>query len=292
VIYTPELARHAELLRRKGLEELLERRLIFTVTSGRSGTQTLAELLACAQDTYSVHEPDPTFSHCLRSVQRRPDLALEFLVEEKLPAILATGAACYAETSHLACKGFIEPMLELGLRPHFVILERDCRAVAKSFLRLNSIPERTALGQNYMLSPADPCLLPTPCWDDFDDYQLCYWYALETQRRARWYAALFDRIGIGYTPFDFVSINSFAAMEKLLDSCGLVAKEDAPERFAEVTRQPMNTKVGDKWLAARGGEVSDPDSLQHAEHVVRRACKAGPTDDYSARLRAASAKAA
>jgi hypothetical protein len=284
VIYTPEIAKHADLLRQRGLEELLNRRLVFTITSGRSGTQTLAELLGCAKDTCSVHEPEPMYSRPLRRVQRNAEAAREFLLDEKLPAMAATDAPCYAESSHLVCKGFIEPMLELGLRPHFIILLRDDRSVAKSFVQLDSIPERTVLGRNYMFSPADPCLLETPCWDDFTDYQLCYWYALETRRRAQWYASLFDRIGIGYTWFDFASINNVAAVGKLIASCGLTPKENAQVRIGEITRLPTNTKFQDKLAAGRDDELSDPGVLRHAEQVVRRACKAGTTDGYLSRL--------
>lgn len=292
MIYTPQLDKHADLLRQRGWEDLLRRRLVFTITTGRSGTQTLSEVFACARDTCSLHEPKPNYMQCLRRVQRNAEAAFEFVVEEKLPAILATGTDCYVETSHLVCKGFIEPMLELGLRPHFLIVKRDCRAVAKSFTQIASIPERTALGRDYMLSPADPCLLTTPCWEDFTDYQLCYWYTLEIQRRAQWYVSLFDRLGIGYSCFDFADLKRPQAVLYAIASCGLAPAHDAAQRVARIVEHPLNTKAQDKLDVGRQAEVACTDVLQEAERQVKRACRRSPTDDYLPRLSVARLRAA
>ncbi len=284
MIYTPEFGKHAALLRERGCEDLLYRRLVFTVGPGRTGTQTLAEVFGQAKESCGLHEPEPAYSKCLRHVQRHAKAALDFLLEEKLPAICATGKPCYVETSHLLCKGFIEPILELGLRPHFVIIQRDLRAVARSFLELNSVPERTPHGREFMLSPADPCLLATPSWPDFTDYQLCYWYALEIRQRARWYAALFDRLGIAYTRFDFADLTAPRAVGQLVSACGLELDENAKARVAATLARPLNAKSDDKLNAGRQTEVADARSLRNAELFVARACKVSATDDYMPRL--------
>ena len=225
MIYTPEIAKHAELLRQRGLEDSAEPAARF---HDHLGPQRHADARRVARLRRRHVQPARAGADVFRLSPPRP------AQRGRRDGVPSGGEAarhpghrrpCYAETSHLLCKGFIEPMLELGLRPHFVILERDSRSVAKSFHQLDSIPERTHLGRIYMLSPTDPCLLETPCWEDFTDYQLCYWYALEMHRRARWYAALFDRIGIPYTRFDFISINNVAAVGKLIASCGLVPQE-------------------------------------------------------------------
>jgi hypothetical protein len=284
MIYTPEIGKHAELLRARGYEEILQKRLVFTVSAGRTGTQTLSKVFSFAADAFSLHEPAPEYSKCLRRAQRHADEALEFLVEEKLPAILTMDRPNYVETTHLVCKGFIEPMLELGLRPHFVVIQRDLRSVARSFVELNSIPERTPHGRDFMLSPADPCLLPTPSWQDFDDYQLCYWYALEMRQRAQWYAALFDRLGISYTRFDFGELGNTAAVERLVLGCGLDLDETADAQITQVLANPLNMKTQDKINAGRQKDVADLRLLRHAEAFIARTCKASATDDYLPRL--------
>jgi len=292
MIYMPEIGKHAGMLRQRGYGDLLHKRLVFTISPGRTGTQTLAAVIGCAKNTCSLHEPEPGYAKCLRHVQRSAEAALEFLIEEKLPTICAMDEPCYVETSHLVCKGFIEPLMELGLRPHFVIIQRDLHAVARSFLELNSIPERTPFGRDYMLSPADPCLLETPNWQDLTDYQLCYWYTLEMRQRAQWYAALFDRSGIHYTRFDFADLGSPVAVGRLISACGLEIDENAGARIAQILAEPMNVKDQVKLNAGRQNEVADARVLRHAELFVARTCKASATDDYLPRLCVGRAKAA
>ena len=93
-----------------------EKHLVFTVTAGRTGTTYVTRLGELFPDTVSVHEPQPSYVHVLRQIQRRPRLAYDFLLEYKLPFIAAAAASRYLETSHLVGKGFLEPLLDLGLR--------------------------------------------------------------------------------------------------------------------------------------------------------------------------------
>jgi hypothetical protein len=284
MIYTPQFGSQRDLLYRRGFEKLLRTRLIFTVAPGRCGTETLFHAFGLAKDAVSVHEPPPRYSDCLRQVQRNAERAMTFLLEEKFPAVLGGDRPCYVETSHLVCKGFIEPILELGLRPHFLILQREPRAVAKSFLLIDSVPERTWLGKNYMLSPADPCLLETPCWEDFTDYQLCYWYAIEMHQRSQWYAALFDRLGINYTRFNFVEIGEPHAVETLMGAAGVPLKRKARRQLADLLARPRNAKADVKREVGRQAEVADEQRLEEQETAVLRACRWNFSDNYPSRL--------
>ena len=58
--------------------EIRAKRLIFTVTTGRSGTLYLARVLGLFRGTKSLHEPKPTFSSAFRTVQTAPSTAREF----------------------------------------------------------------------------------------------------------------------------------------------------------------------------------------------------------------------
>jgi hypothetical protein len=284
MIYTPQFGSQRDVLIRRGFEPLLRKRLIFTVAPGRCGTETFCHAFGLAGDTLSVHEPTPRYSDCLREVQRNAGRAMTFLLEEKFPAVLAADRPCYVETSHLICKGFIEPMFELGLRPHFLIVHREPRALAKSFLLIDSVPERTWLGKNYMLSPADPCLLETPCWEDFTDYQLCYWYAVEMHQRSQWYAALFDRLGIDYTRFSFTEIGDPQAVGALMDSAGVPLKRKARKQLSELLARPRNAKADVKREVGRQAEVADERRLEEQEAAVLRACRWNYHDNYPSRL--------
>jgi len=175
--------------------QLEKKRLIFTVTTGRSGTAYLTRLLGCVSGIVSYHEPQPEFSGVMRSVQESPSEAYRFWISRKLPQIAREHGSVYAETSHSFCKGFAEPLLELGIIPDLIILRRPHRQVARSMYELDTIPGRTEFGLRYYLDPSDHGVLSLPQWQQFHDYQLCYWYCLEIERRSEIYKTIFAERG-------------------------------------------------------------------------------------------------
>lgn len=194
----------------------LPQRLIFTVTTGRSGTNYLAEILACLPHCAVDHEPAPFFHDWMRRVQREPGLATGFLRDQKLPAIAGCGRPVYIETSHLFCKGFFEPLLELGQVPDLILLSRPHRSVAASLYGLGTIPGRGGRGEGFYLSPADPVLLPLPGWEGLHEYQLCYWYCLEIERRQRQYAEQVRTLGGRAVAVSLDELSTLAGIERLI----------------------------------------------------------------------------
>jgi len=178
--------------------EIRAKRLFFTVTTGRSGTRYLARVLGLFRGTKSLHEPKPTFSSAFRTVRTAPATAREFWLEHKLPAIARHRAGVYVETTHLACKGFLESLASIGVPFELLHLHREPRAVAKSLLALDTIPGRTYKGVKYYLSPADETFLPISelATRPLTDYQVCYWYCLEIAERARVLAERFAQHGV------------------------------------------------------------------------------------------------
>jgi hypothetical protein len=171
--------------------------LVFTVTSGRSGTKLLTVLLQKSLGMDAEHEPEPRANFELRSTIENPEHGLNWLVNEKLPFIASHHTrGSYAETSHIYCKGFVELILQLGLKTRFIILKRDAKAVARSLFRMSCIPQRTDAGRTVLIGPSDGGVLSLPEWHKYSDYQLCYWYAREIERRQDHYATLFKTLGI------------------------------------------------------------------------------------------------
>jgi len=167
---------------------LTEKRIINTVTTGRSGTHYLARILGYLTDVDVFHESlEHPYHSCLRKVQGHPDIARTFLLEKTIPFIERCKASVFIETSHLFCKGFFEPFIELGGRPDLIILRREKSKIAKSLLELGTIPGNTGKAMDFYLSPSDPDVWKPDGWESFDDYQRCYWYTLEIERRARVY---------------------------------------------------------------------------------------------------------
>ena len=173
-----------------------EKTLIFTVTPGRSGTKYLTALLGSVPGIAAHHEPMPDFVTAMRRTQQDAEIAFAFLRDVKLPFIAGLPSPIYAETSHLFCKGFFEPAILLGLRPKLIILRRPPSEVAWSLVERDTIPTRTPYGCLYLLDPRDPGVMPLPGWELMTDYQLCFWYALEIERRQLRYAGFAAQLGL------------------------------------------------------------------------------------------------
>jgi len=120
--------------------------MVFTVTSGRSGSGFLAYLFSAVDSVYSAHEPSPRFDTLMHDVQNNKILASNFLYHCKFPYIDNVNLPVYVETSHLFGKGYFEAMLETGARFGLIGLRRNLRATALSFHRIGSIPDRSKIG--------------------------------------------------------------------------------------------------------------------------------------------------
>ena len=203
------------------LTEVASKKLIFTVTAGRTGTRYVAELFKTLDGVCAIHEDEPSFSHVMRPAQGCPDLAERWVLGQLLPHIAATPHPVYVRTEHLTCKGFLEPLLTLGLRPAIVLLRRSPRRIARSYLDKDTVPGRTSLGVTYMLHPADPDVLPLPDYQNFSDYQLCFWYALEIERRQRHYARLFGDLGLPVEDVTAEELNALVRWARCLTALGL-----------------------------------------------------------------------
>ena len=195
------------------VKSVAEKRLVFTVTTGRTGTNLLAKALGVSRKICSVHESKP-FTLSMRSVQVDPGLATKVWTEEMLPEICAQPRPIYAESGHLVCKGYIEPLLELGLTPDLIHIRREPRQVALSYTSLDSIPGRSERGLKYLLSPEDPGVLPLEGFEQLNDYQLNYWYCLEIERRAEALAELVRARGGRVTTLPFQELVRFDGFQR------------------------------------------------------------------------------
>jgi hypothetical protein len=197
------------------------KRLVFALTTGRSGTDFLAHALAGIPGLAACHEPEPQFAAVMREAQRDAGIARRFWQDHKLPAIRRHAEPIYVETSHLFGKGFVEPLLDLGVVPDAVVLERPHRKVAASLYRLNTTPGRTPKALRFYLSPADETFLELPGWETLHDYQLCYWYCLETERRNAWYSALLRGRGARVVATSLDEIADVEGFARLLSGLAL-----------------------------------------------------------------------
>lgn len=164
----------------------LPRQLIFTISSGRSGTKHLTRILGTLPGVGALHEPEPNFLQEMQASQADFSIAQRFLEEKKLPQLASSNDGIFADISHMWGKGLLQAWLlrdDLPI-PNVVVLDRNLRSVALSILRLETTPERTRGGREWYIGPSAPsAILKAKDWQKWTDYQLCYWYALEVEVR-------------------------------------------------------------------------------------------------------------
>ncbi len=256
------------------LRQVSEKQLILSVTAGRSGTRYLHNLFSLLTDVQSQHEGEPDYKHVLRRVQTQPSAATRFLLDHKLPAVAACPFHTFVETSHLFCKGFFEPLLNLGVRPDLVLLRRPPRKIAWSMLERATVPARTALGNLYTVSPADPNTLPLPGWELLSDYQLCFWYALEIERRQVRYRDLLLQIGGRVCDVTAAELNDPDRFMAMLETFSLAAGDgDALRlRHAQTTAVTHN-KNPRKFSLALDFDAEEEEvwaGVAHYEPLLRK----------------------
>jgi hypothetical protein len=267
--------------------------LVFCVTAGRTGTTYLQHLFALCPETTSLHEPEPSFVSVLRLAQHDASVARMFLLEYKLPFIIRTPTRNYVETGHLFGKGFLEPLLALRIVPRIVFLRRAPWRIAASLLTRRTVPARGKLGLKYLLHPGDPGVVPLPGWLRMTDYQLCFWYALEVERRQRAYAAQLDGLGATWVDVradelhDGARFLAVATALELLD--GTADTAALLRRHAEVSSATHNANPDTVAAATWEGEEDAVwRAVDHFDPTLRPAVQAR----YASRAEAAPAAAA
>lgn len=179
------------------IDRLKRKRLIFTITTGRSGSGYLAGLLNMLPGVLALHEPKPLMSDAYQKIRRDPKFAREWWMDRKLPEIATRLAQdlhqeeiihTYIETAHLFCKGFMESFVNIATQYEIpfdlIILTRPMHEVAQSMYELNTIPGKTQKGKFWYITPGEPgCLTRLPGWSTLHDYQICFWYTLEIHER-------------------------------------------------------------------------------------------------------------
>jgi hypothetical protein len=133
---------------------------IFSINSGRSGSDYLTELLSKASNTTSVHEGFPIMNGMPMQKFNEGDASeLHKLMPLKMKQIrrqIKNGAKIYCETNHSYIKGWgyiipdqYIPQEEIAV----VILRRDIDQVTYSLLRAHDIPGMSESSRTWYLTP-------------------------------------------------------------------------------------------------------------------------------------------
>lgn len=193
-------------------------RMIFCLTTGRSGTAYLTKWFGLlVSGILSEHEPQPDFASTNRAALTKPGAAATFWTERKLPHIDSLPCAIYAMMDH-GFKYYAAALLKVGRAADVIVLRRPAREVALSYWRRGHFPGRTEVGLRYFPKPDDPLtVLPLEGWQQWTDYQLCYWYCQETAVRVEQLARRYLRAGAVVVETSLAEVTTIPGLERVMD---------------------------------------------------------------------------
>lgn len=240
---------------------------IFTVSTGRSGTNTLANIFECGENLYAAHEDHPILNGELM-VKYNQLNALpvnnEFF-RRKLPKLLwrSRGKKFYFESNHMFVKSFEEAARSaFGDKLSIVYLERDPFLVAASMYQRGDIPD-SPVGLKWYLDPrAERNLIKVEGVLDQvefqDDFYKCLWYCFEI--KARFLKLMKDYPGVSCFRLKTDSLNDVDKVKEMFDYFNISYDEARLKEVVGVKanaskRTPLapdgvDKKTADKYMRA------------------------------------------
>jgi hypothetical protein len=230
-------------------------KVIFTATTGRSGTKALARFFSSVPGCTALHEPYPEMcGPVLRAATYgNSDLADKAYWHVKSINILraAFGSRYYIESNHCFIKSFSrQAMDDFGNRVAVIHLVRPAIDVATSIYRLQHHPG-TAIGNTWWLDYRAPSnlialarLLDSDSEFSHPFYKaLWYWHEIE-MRIAAWSAQRPSRRLVRF------ETNWLGNKQRLLQLLDQLEIEYDPARIVAISGQAENARAAQKVVAA------------------------------------------
>jgi hypothetical protein len=204
-------------------------KVIFTATTGRSGTLTLAKLFSTVEGCIALHEPPPVMNGPVLEAANSGNVALIDRVYRQIKSVnilrAAVGHRYYMEANHLFIKTFYDhAMRDFGDRLAVIHLVRPPIEVATSIYRLEDYPG-TERGNFWWLDYRAPSNLIKIAdlldWDvEFSHpYYKALWYWHEVELRISAWSAQMPSLKI--VRFETDWLNDATRVFELLDGLGM-----------------------------------------------------------------------
>jgi hypothetical protein len=263
----PRWVKHSALVAapvRRSLQVMTRRleRVIFTATTGRSGTMTLSTLFSMVPGCAAFHEPHPFMNGSVLNAASYGDEAFVDRAYARVKSVnilrAAVGHRYYMEANQLFVKTFIRQAFdEFGDRMSVVHLVRSPIDVAMSLYRLQQIPG-TDVAELWWLDHRAPTnviqiadLLDSDAEFSHPFYRaLWYWYEVE-MRFAAWRARL---PSMKVAHFDTEWFNDRSRVFQLFDELGLDYQRS---NVASLVLQREHTKSDLKVLPALASAAAE-----------------------------------
>jgi len=271
------------LLARAGLSAANFRleRLIFTATTGRSGTMALARLFASITDCVGLHEPYPPMNGPMLSAASYGQTTLVDAVYARVKSInilrAALGRRVYFEANHLFIKVFMSQVFaQFGHRVAVIHLVRSPLEVATSIYRLREEPG-TAVGNYWWLDHRAPTNLIqlAEALDSDREFShpfyraLWYWYEIEMRVAALRVA----RPTLVFPRFETNWINDPARVRTLLTTLGVGFDE---EKLSRLGTERVNVRDTQKGIGPLPSQQAQDMQAKFEELLARRGLDLSP----------------
>ena len=168
-----------------------KKQFIFSINTGRAGSEYLSSILATAEGVWADHEPDPKMVGDIlrfvtdKSYQESYDARI-YKASAIKTILTESSYSVYAETSHMFIKTFFDVVISELSNIKVVFLKRNLIDTLYSFYKLGYFSVRNKYWKDWMISPysvtsAIPCFLGK---DEQDEIGLSLAYLIDIYARA------------------------------------------------------------------------------------------------------------
>lgn len=211
-----------------------DRHFIFTITTGRSGTNFLAELLALNLGHAQVHHEQlvysdwgvnsPDVSHLTTFNQIGNSSHVRAFWQQKFARIKALDVRYFAEMSHVLAKaGLVENLeqLEGAGTVHLIYLKRDIASTVISFINRYDFLNKGNMWLWYLDTGYSNVIVSPEPFLGYGQIGCALWYVIEMRARAEYYRILLaDRANIIFHEVAMEEVTRTDGAAKLLAALG------------------------------------------------------------------------
>jgi len=230
-------------------DRLKNRRLIFTISPGRAGSEYLATLLNTAENIHALHEPRPRMNgRILEMAMGKPPGESYGQRRIKLLGINRSlshldSDTIYAETSHMFIKSFHDVVLDYYENVEVIILRRPLHKILKSFIELGFFSSINPVAARWMHKPGSAnsvAELLKPL-DEMDQYEKCIAYLLDIEALARAFTLNHPDIKTHEITLD--SITESGGARRLFQQLGARWTEESDRLYSGVVNRKMGYRI-------------------------------------------------
>jgi hypothetical protein len=247
-----------------------DRHFIFTITTGRSGTNFLADLLALNLGHAQVHHEQlayrdwgvnsPDMSHLTTFNQIGNSSHVHAFWQQKFARLKALDVRYFAEMSHMLAKaGLVENLgqIEGAGTVHLIYLKRDIANTVISFINRYDFLNKGNMWLWYLDTDYSNVIVSPEPFLNHGQIGCALWYVIEMRVRAEYYRILLaDRPNIIFHEVEMEAVTRTDGAAKLLAALGL----DLP---------PAAIKMPGRVNANQGSAVSEQGQQQIRELAGR-----------------------